>query len=188
VPAAKVRLPRGRPLSPKEPVPAAVITFGHRLRVWRMTAGLTQTQLAERVGVLPPIISLIESGQREPVWRLVLTLADALGVSTEDFREKPGATVLPPPQRTPATFAEMLTAKRVAAGLSQSEVARRAGVTSAALSRYELGQRRPTAAVVSKLATALGCSVEQLGEGSDPASRSGEPAPTGKKKATRTGK
>lgn len=164
VPAERVRLPRGRPLSPKEPVPAAVIAFGHRLRVWRMTAGLTQTQLAVRVGMLPPVISLIESGQREPVWSLVLTLADALGVSTEDFREKPGATVLPQPQKTPATFAEMLTAKRVAAGLSQSEVARRAGVTPTAISRYERGRHKPTPAVVRRLAAALGCSADDFRE------------------------
>jgi DNA-binding XRE family transcriptional regulator len=47
-------------------------------------------------------------------------------------------------------------------GLTQTEVAERAGMTQAALSQIESGQHKPRKATKSKLAEALGITVEQL--------------------------
>jgi HTH-type transcriptional regulator/antitoxin HipB len=46
--------------------------------------------------------------------------------------------------------------RRLALGLSQTEVAARAGMTQPALSRLEAGGAVPTIAVLSRIATALG--------------------------------
>ncbi|AXO32610.1 ImmA/IrrE family metallo-endopeptidase [Micromonospora sp. B006] len=57
---------------------------------------------------------------------------------------------------------EALVTARRARGLTQGELAQAAGVTQAALSRYENDQREPDAAVLEKLAKALGVTVAFL--------------------------
>ncbi|MEW6693817.1 transcriptional regulator, y4mF family [Tepidimonas thermarum] len=47
-------------------------------------------------------------------------------------------------------------------GLTQAEVARRAGMSQAALSQIESGEHKPRKATREKLAKALGITVEQL--------------------------
>jgi transcriptional regulator with XRE-family HTH domain len=79
--------------------------FPARLRELRSQAGLTQEQLAERAGVKRDAVARWERGVREPSWSNVIALADALGVSTELFRQEPGpAPQLHPgrPRREPA--------------------------------------------------------------------------------------
>ena len=63
--------------------------FGPRLRAIREAAGLTQAQLAERLGVSVPRVSDLERGRREPGWRVLLSIADALAVPLDAFRPKP---------------------------------------------------------------------------------------------------
>lgn len=62
--------------------------FGLRLRALREAAGLSQSQLGERAD--PPLsyqtIARYERGAVEPTWPTVLAIADALGVSTDEFK------------------------------------------------------------------------------------------------------
>ncbi len=51
---------------------------------------------------------------------------------------------------------------REAAGLTASELARKVGVTLAAVSRWESGLDTPSAARLPKLAQALDCTIDQL--------------------------
>jgi len=46
----------------------------------RRRAGLSQADLAERIGTSQPAISLYESGEREPTLKVMRALAEALGV------------------------------------------------------------------------------------------------------------
>jgi transcriptional regulator with XRE-family HTH domain len=73
--------------------------FPARLRELRGQAGLTQDQLAERAGVKRDAVARWERGAREPSWSNVVALADALGVSTELFRQEPGPAPQPHPGR-----------------------------------------------------------------------------------------
>lgn len=73
--------------------------FGQRLRELRLAQGLTQTELANRVDVLYQAVQQIELGKVEPNWPTVLKLADALGVSLDEFRAVPGAEADDPPRR-----------------------------------------------------------------------------------------
>jgi predicted transcriptional regulator/DNA-binding XRE family transcriptional regulator len=57
-----------------------LITFGQRLRHVRRARGLTLTELADRVGRAPSVLSLIENGRREPKLSLIEQLATALSV------------------------------------------------------------------------------------------------------------
>jgi transcriptional regulator with XRE-family HTH domain len=51
---------------------------------------------------------------------------------------------------------------RLAAGLSVTEAANRAGMAQAAWSRIETGRHSPTVATLAKIAEALGVTVEAL--------------------------
>lgn len=64
--------------------------IGHQVGRWRVIVGLTQQQLADRVGVTQGYVSLLESG-RKPVTRsdLLHRLAEALGVSVSDLTCQP---------------------------------------------------------------------------------------------------
>lgn len=52
---------------------------------WRKHRGLTQTTLAETVGVSQAAIAGIEGGKREPSVALLRKMADALGVDMDDL-------------------------------------------------------------------------------------------------------
>lgn len=60
-------------------------------------------------------------------------------------------------------FKDRLKEKRSAAGLSQSQLAKTAGVTTRTIQNYELGQRRPSnMQIVQKMADALETTTEYL--------------------------
>jgi transcriptional regulator with XRE-family HTH domain len=80
------------------------------------------------------------------------------------------------------TFARRLTELREAVGLSQYEVAKRAGVTRQTLSRLEMGASVPSWPTVQALAKALGVSTEAFQTDAEAA-----PAPA-KKTRQRKGK
>lgn len=65
------RKPQGRDAIPGLP---------ERVRELRLARGLTQTQLARRVGCADAQISMIETGQRYPSFKLGLALARALDI------------------------------------------------------------------------------------------------------------
>src|SRR5215213_8197014 len=58
--------------------------FGDLLRQHRNAAGLTQEDLAERSGLNPDTISLLERGERRPHRYTMQSLAEALGLSQRD--------------------------------------------------------------------------------------------------------
>jgi len=58
--------------------------------------------------------------------------------------------------------ASPLASARVAAGLTQRDLARRAGVTAQAVCHWELGRSRPSTSRLPAIAHALGVSVGRL--------------------------
>ena len=58
-------------------------TLGNHLKSLRVQAGLTQADLAERVGVSRKTINTVENGVFTPSTTLALQLARALGVPVE---------------------------------------------------------------------------------------------------------
>lgn len=66
-----------------------------RLRELRTAAGLTQQELAERVGVKREAVARWEKGDQEPGWSYVLALAAALGVDCTAFAQEPAVEAEP---------------------------------------------------------------------------------------------
>lgn len=59
--------------------------LGERIREFRKAKGLTQEQLAERVGVEPRHISRIEGGYNSPSIERLAKISEALNVPIKDF-------------------------------------------------------------------------------------------------------
>jgi predicted ATPase/DNA-binding XRE family transcriptional regulator len=79
------------------------LTFGDLLRLYRDSAHLTQEDLAERTGLTPQAISLLERGERRRPHRYtVQKLAEALGLEGRDFAEFEAAARSPSARRTTA--------------------------------------------------------------------------------------
>jgi transcriptional regulator with XRE-family HTH domain len=57
---------------------------------------------------------------------------------------------------------ECIQNARRAAGLSQPQLARKAGLPVSSLRGYEQGRRQPGLATAARLAVALGCSLDEL--------------------------
>ncbi len=62
--------------------------FGRRLRELREGKGLSLRGLEELTGIAHQTIRKYEQGESVPNWKTVEKLADALDVSTEEFRDK----------------------------------------------------------------------------------------------------
>jgi len=75
------------------------MTIGERIKNLRISAGLTQEELAQRIGVKKQNISRYENGRVEPNIRTAKKIADALGVTIEEMAV--GVSVLPPLTLTP---------------------------------------------------------------------------------------
>jgi transcriptional regulator with XRE-family HTH domain len=72
--------------------------FAARLRELRIAAGLSQQELAGKVGLTVRQISRLETGVRDASWPTILALCAALGVDCTAFTEAPAAEA-PAPSR-----------------------------------------------------------------------------------------
>lgn len=56
----------------------------------RMERGITQVEMAETAGIVPPHLSEIESGKKMPSWEVAVRLANILNCSLDEllFRER----------------------------------------------------------------------------------------------------
>ena len=57
--------------------------LGPRIAALRRTAGFTQSQLADRLGISPSAVGMYEQGRREPAGELLISMARLFGVSTD---------------------------------------------------------------------------------------------------------
>lgn len=64
-----------------------VVMVGQMVKMLRKKSGMTQADLAEKVGVSRPTITKWESGDRKISEDCVTPLAEALGVTEKDLRE-----------------------------------------------------------------------------------------------------
>jgi DNA-binding XRE family transcriptional regulator len=80
----KQRVAEGEELVPST-VTYAILDGGNPIRVWRDYRGLTQQQLANKVGISKPYLSQLESGKRTGSTEVLSTLARALDLTLEDL-------------------------------------------------------------------------------------------------------
>ena len=139
-------------------------SFGSKLKALRKKAGLTQEELAEAIGVHSVTVSQWESDTYLPKTQNIKALAKALDVPENDLLNDSFA----PP------FGATLKALRKKAGLSQTQLAEKIGVSLLTLFRWEKGERQPRVDEIKALAKALGVPENDLLNDNSPDSHSGE--------------
>jgi transcriptional regulator with XRE-family HTH domain len=106
-----------------------------------MDLGLTQRTLAERLGCWAETVAAWERGQSEPLARRWPAIERVLGPGFVPERDGlPGR----------------VRAARLRLGLTQEELARRAGVDVRTVRNAETGRRRPSLRTLGRLAEVLG--------------------------------
>jgi len=81
-----------------------MISLGKRIREARKQAGLTQEELAERIGVSRTAISRFELGEIEPSLRNLAAMAGELNVSADRLLGLPARAQEPLPELTPGAL------------------------------------------------------------------------------------
>lgn len=59
--------------------------IGLRIKRYRMDKGLSQEKLAEALIITPGHLSRVETGKRYPSLEMIISIANALGVSADDL-------------------------------------------------------------------------------------------------------
>lgn len=129
------------------------------MRELRLQAGLSQRELARRAGVHGAQITRWEAGSQGMLASSAAAVARALGVQVEDL----GVTVGEARDRTPRPTTNRICELRVKAGLSQRDLAGRAGVTRSQIAHWEAGRYGMVLDNADAVARALGVSVADLG-------------------------
>ncbi len=73
------------PQSSEPTVEQDQLILGQALRSLRKRAGMTQEQVAERLGVDPTFVGRLERGQRGAHWRTIRRILAAVDASVSDF-------------------------------------------------------------------------------------------------------
>jgi transcriptional regulator with XRE-family HTH domain len=75
--------------------------FAGRLKELREAAGLTQKELAEKIGTSVRNVSRLETGAQEATWPTVIALCQALNATCDAFLQPPAVEVEPHRGRPP---------------------------------------------------------------------------------------
>jgi transcriptional regulator with XRE-family HTH domain len=138
----------------------------------RMAAGLTVTQLARRVYVSRPTVSMWESGARAAALGYWPALGRALGLCPEEV----GALFVgSPPSRHDGRRLPSLAHARRRVGLTQRELAGRLGLAATTASMWESGGVPVPAQLLEQVAQILATDLDQLV--AVPPSQNGGPDP-----------
>jgi transcriptional regulator with XRE-family HTH domain len=133
-----------------------IIEFGRRLREARKRAGLSQAEVATRLGIGQSYVSRVERGAQNITLSHCVRFAQAVGCtfSTEFTPPRPRDN---DSDSSTAEFARRLREERRRAGLSQAELAARLGMTQGYLSRVERGAQNISLSACEAFADAVGC-------------------------------
>lgn len=138
-------------------------TFAEKLALLRAQKGLTQRELGAAAGVAWSMISKYESGQSMPRLKVLIRLAEALGVTTEELQTAPAKNVI----RIYDGFSSRLVELRSSRGMSRTRLAERSGIEADVIEKLELGEILPLEEDVIALSTALDSPVSVLAGSAD---------------------
>ena len=130
--------------------------IGENIRSIRREQKLTQLALAMRVGVTPQAVGKWERGESEPDISLLLPIAKALNVTAETLFGLENRRGSAPASFLAEEFPESLKCRRLAANLTQAELARKLDVRPQTVSKWENGACAPDAGYLAALCSLYG--------------------------------
>jgi transcriptional regulator with XRE-family HTH domain len=131
--------------------------LGRLVRSRRQALKMTRDELARRVGVASGTVAAWELGYRTPRPAQLRSLAAALVVSPEGL-----AAALPPHEPPLSALGELIRARQRSLGLKRSEIAERAGLDEATISRWAHGHHSPARSSLRRLAAAIDVSFDMI--------------------------
>jgi len=168
---------------------AATVRLATTVRRLRSEGGWTLEEVAERAGLDPRHIQLVESGSSNPTLSTLVKVARGLGSSLEMLvaglsgaRERAAPAAPRGRANEPtgsAACAHRVKVERLQRGWSQAQLAERVGMSVGAIQGLELGKRSPTVRTLDAIAGALGVQIWTL------LVLQGEPAATSRTRASR---
>ena len=136
--------------------------IGENIRSIRREQKLTQLALAMRVDVTPQAVGKWERGESEPDISLLLPIAKALNVTAETLFGLENRRGSAPASFLAEEFPESLKCRRLAANLTQAELARKLDVRPQTVSKWENGVCAPDAGYLAALCGLYGISPSAL--------------------------
>ena len=128
----------------------------------RKAKGITQKELAARIGSFFYTVSWIERNKFEPGRELIEAIGEVLGLRVEDFYTETKPSVSP---KRPANIGQAVQQARLAAGLDQATLAGRIGGRPGIfISHIETNFRRPSRKMAKTIAEAIGLAPETFWE------------------------
>jgi len=124
-------------------------SFGDRLRSARHREGMTQAEVADRIGTSSTLVCKWETGVHVPYRRYAHAIRRTLGVDLPPTHDRANEV-------DPRGFGKLLRQTRKGSGLSQYDLADRVGVTQSTISHWELGYSKPDHAMIVVLAVEVG--------------------------------
>ena len=144
--------------------------FHEKLKVLRKKEGLTQQEVADKIGINRPSYSNWEKGRREPSFENLSMLAcifdvsidyllgDYLEISKERYLKIKESDLM----KTSNVFPQRLKELRLKKGLTQTELGEKVGVKQSTFTNWENGKREPNFETIIKIADLLEVSVDWL--------------------------
>jgi transcriptional regulator with XRE-family HTH domain len=120
------------------------LSIGDKIRLLRKEKGLSLAELAQEAGISTSYLSEIERGAVHPSLFILKQLARAIGVPALVLMGYEGS------------LGHKLRMLREGYGMTQAELARRAGVTAGLIGQIEQGKVHPSLKTLEKLALATG--------------------------------
>lgn len=136
----------------------SALIIGESVRKLRTQKGLTQTELAEKVGVGQTMIARVEHGAKIPSLPLALDLAKVFGCTVDEMCY--GVSIDTKNETT--DFSEKLRKLRTDKMLSREQLSKATGISEDSILSYELGRRKPKIEALSAIAEYFGVSVDYL--------------------------
>lgn len=138
----------------------ALSRLGVRLRRARRNSGLTQNDVAERVGTSTQTLRNWEAGRYEPPPKAIREMASLYKVNEDTFVSDLDPAIAVPRTAAPGFRYDRvevdpgkLVGARNAAGLTQAKVAEMTGLSLSAIRRYESGSARPATKTLQAMAS-----------------------------------
>lgn len=150
--------------------------FGQKVTALRKQQGMISSHFAKKVGVAPNTLSQWEKDETMPTWNSVVKLAKACGITAKDLVGEDTVKQLAAHKRELAKknstrgyyfgyiegLGDRIYHLRKKAGLTQKQLAKKAGLSYRAISTYELDRVSPSSKAAQKLADALDVTLEEL--------------------------
>jgi transcriptional regulator with XRE-family HTH domain len=142
-----------------------LIALGRTVRELREKRGMSAADLAAAAGIERGRLDALEAGRFDPAYDVLHALAAGLGVEAGALVRRAERAGDLDAHVAIVAFGQRLRELRTERGVSQEDIAYRAGVHPTAIGRLEAGRRDPRLTTILRLARGLGVKSEALTKG-----------------------